>query len=753
MADVRRRLTRLARRLLPALAIFVLLAGALVLASDAAAGSTRFGRFYGAFLVLCALALVVLVVFIGQRIARLVGEVRRQAPGARLTRRMLLMLVALAVPPVLVVYGFALYFLNATIDNWFNVRLEQALGDALEIGRAYLDERLESAEQRSRTLAADLGGIADADLQGRIDAALDAGRITQLTVFGANRSVLATASSDPRFLAPAYPDAAVLLQVQNAGRYAATEPLGAAEELTQRIVLPLADGDPGPRRLLQALFPVPQAVQPLTTQVEKASFDFQRLKFLRDSLKLTFALVLTFVLLLSALFAVLTAFGVARRLTAPIGRLAAATRAVGEGRYDTPLPTAGDDELGFLTASFNQMQRELERADARTRAGAREAEGQRSYLRAVLERLSAGVLGLDRDGVLRTANHAAETILQVPWGGFVGQHLGAARAAHPALAPLVDPILKHIGEGLREWREEVVIEQDGERRVLTLRGAELSGAAGDDAGVVAVFDDLTVLNRAQREAAWAEVARRLAHEVKNPLTPIQLAAERLRRRFIGRLPPEETELLDRATHTIVNQVEALKALVNAFGDYARPPQIDARPVALHALIGEVLDLYENDQRIQLTRNFAPQDPALRADAGRLRQLLHNLLKNSLEAMTGERKPSIEVATRDVHDGGRPWVELSIADNGPGLPAGFDERWFEPYTTSKQRGTGLGLAVAKKIVEEHGGSIRAENRPGGGAQFTIRLPCEGDGRAEARAERSEGKAEAGPGPGEGRFEKA
>jgi nitrogen fixation/metabolism regulation signal transduction histidine kinase len=288
-----------------------------------------------------------------------------------------------------------------------------------------------------------------------------------------------------------------------------------------------------------------------------------------------------------------------------------------------------------------------------------------------------------------------------------------------------------VREGAREWREEVVVDNGGERRVLMLRGTELGGA-GEDAGFVAVFDDLTQLDRAQRDAAWAEVARRLAHEVKNPLTPIQLAAERLRRRFIGRLPPDETELLDRATHTIVSQVEALKAMVNAFGDYSRPPQIDARPLSLHALIGEVLDLYENDQRIQLTRRFAPGDPILRADAGRLRQLLHNLLKNSLEAIGDRCKPHIEVSTSDVAESGRHWIELAIADNGPGLPTGFGERWFEPYTTSKAKGTGLGLAVAKKIAEEHGGSIRADNRPGGGAVFTLRLPRESGDSGMAKA---------------------
>ena len=296
------------------------------------------------------------------------------------------------------------------------------------------------------------------------------------------------------------------------------------------------------------------------------------------------------------------------------------------------------------------------------------------------------------------------------------------RQQYPSLAALIDPILKHVREGVREWREEVVIE-NGERIVLTLRGAELAQMPGSQSGVVVVIDDLTLLNRAQRDAAWAEVARRLAHEVKNPLTPIQLAAERLRRRFIGRLQPEETEVLDRATHTIISQVEALKAMVNSFGDYARPPQIDARPLSLHSLLGEVLDLYENDQRIQLTRRFATANPIVRADAGRLRQLLHNLLKNSIEAIGDTRKPHIEVGTSDIVENAQKWIELTIADNGPGLPEDFDERWYEPYTTSKAKGTGLGLAIAKKIAEEHGGSIRAENRPGGGAIFTLRLPRE------------------------------
>ncbi len=716
----RARLTYLARRTLPGLAAIALLVAVLLLGNDAAGGSDRLSGWYPWVLTASVLALIALLVAIAQRLLRLRRELRDNVPGARLTRRVLVMLIFLALPPVLVVYGFALNFLDATIDSWFNVRMEAAMDDSLEIGRVYLSERLRAASDECSALAATLASTPNDALQAQLDAFIDSHGAIQITVFDANQSVAATTSSDPAFLSPVFPDSTMLLQVQSSGRYAAAEPIGS--RLLLHVVLRMPDTAASGARLLQALYPVPTSIQPLTSGVEQASFDFQRLKFLRGSLKLTFTIVLTFVLLLSVLFALLAAFGTARRLTAPIGRLAAATKAVGAGRYDTPLPIRRDDELGFLLASFDQMQRELDLASSRVRHSAEETENQRAYLKALLERLSAGVLGLDRNGVLRTANQAAETILDAPLTRFLGQHLSVVRQQYPALAALIDPVLKHVREGVREWREEVVIERS-ERIVLTLRGAELAQMPGTEAGVVVVIDDLTLLNRAQRDAAWAEVARRLAHEVKNPLTPIQLAAERLRRRFIGRLQPEEAEVLDRATHTIITQVEALKGLVNSFGDYARPPQIDARPLSLHALLGEVVDLYENDQRIQLTRRFAAADPVVRADAGRLRQLLHNLLKNSIEAIGDSRKPHIEVATCDIVDNAQNWTELSVADNGPGLPEGFDERWYEPYTTSKSKGTGLGLAVAKKIAEEHGGSIRAENRAGGGAIFTLRLPRE------------------------------
>ena len=704
------------RRALPALAVLALLLASLKLAEDAAGGG-GVGLYYRWILGAAAAALALLALAIAQRLWRLRVDMQRGAPGARLGRRLLVMLVLLAVPPVVVVYGFALRFLDATVDNWFNVKLEQALDNALEIGRIVIDERLRVAEQSSVGIAARLQGLTAGELQGVLDNEIDALGATQLTVFGDDGRVISTASSDPRYLDPPLPDATMQMRIAGNGRYAAAEPIG--ELLMLRVAVPVNGEVPGSKRLLQGLFPLPTRLQTLTRGIENASFDFQRLKFLRGSLKLTFALILTFALLLSALLVTLAAFGVARRLVAPLGRLIAATRAVGAGRYDTPLPIASNDEVGFLVNSFAQMTREIEFASARAQKSAQETERQREWLVALLERLSAGVLGFDQSGRLRIANRAAEGILGVSAASYLGRPLADLEREHPQLTTFTEPLARHLLGGLREWREELVVDTADGRRVLMLRGTALP----DEAGYVAVFDDLTVLNRAQRDAAWGEVARRLAHEVRNPLTPIQLAAERLRRRFLGRLSAEEGELIDRATHTIVSQVEALKTMVNAFGDYARPQPAALRPIALNALLDDVLDLYENDQRIGLSRDLAEGEPLVRADAVRLRQALHNLIKNALEAIGDVRKPQILVSTRIVRDDDQDWVELAVADNGPGLPGGFGDRWFEPYTTSKNKGTGLGLAVVKKIAEEHGGNIRAENRAQGGAVFTLRLPID------------------------------
>jgi nitrogen fixation/metabolism regulation signal transduction histidine kinase len=314
------------------------------------------------------------------------------------------------------------------------------------------------------------------------------------------------------------------------------------------------------------------------------------------------------------------------------------------------------------------------------------------------------------------------------------------------LEQLVDVAQVHLKAGKTEWREQIVLRGEVGRRVLTCACTTLPGDEDHAAGFVVVFDDITALLQAQRDAAWGEVARRLAHEIKNPLTPIQLSAERMRRKYLHTLPPKEAEVLDRATHTIVQQVEAMKDMVNAFSDYARAPDIDLRLIDMEKLVHEVVDLYRTQEsEIRIVLKTDADLPEVEADAGRMRQILHNLLRNSTEALEHQKDGRIEVAVSVAEVHGVQVLQLVVADNGPGFQSDSLNQIFDPYVTTKPKGTGLGLAIVKKLVEEHVGTIAAENRDMGGALIRIQLPINEaarsqmvaklPGRSEKRRERA------------------
>lgn len=691
--------------------VAALYAVAIVLAHDVVSARPLLGRWYAWLIALALLALIALVAVISRSLWRVEQRARQGAAGARLTRRLVWRFALLALPPALVVYAFALNFLLLTVDTWFNVRLGTALDDALKLGRLYVDQRLDHAAVETARLRTTLAGTPDAGLQQALDAALDGMDALQLAALSPQGRVLALASADPAWLTAPPPDATTLTQLRSEGRYAAAEPLNG--RLVLRVLVPLSAG-PGNDDLLQALYALPPDMARLSQSVEGARFDFERLKFLRGALKLSFVVVLSFVVLLSILAALLAAVAMARRLLAPIGQLAAATQRLAAGHYDVALQRQHDDELGSLIDSFTGMTHALREArDAAARSAA-ETEHQRAYLDGVLARLSSGVIGIDGDDTLRIVNRAAGDILATDLAAHTGESLAALEREQPLLAPLTTVLRRHLHEGQREWRAEVRLAREPVPQILMLRGA----AAGIGGGMVVLFDDATALNRAQRDVAWAEVAQRLAHEVKNPLTPIQLSAERLRHRLGGKLDAADTDILVRATGTIVAQVEALKKLVDGFRDYARTPRLAAEPLALDALVREVLDLYEGDARVRMTAALAAPAARVDADAGKLRQLLHNLIVNAIEA-AGQHRP-VEITVATGSDGNA--AQLTVADDGPGLPPDFDAGWFEPYVSTKPHGTGLGLAVVKKIVEEHGGKVSGANRDGGGAIFTVTLPC-------------------------------
>ncbi|MDX2456618.1 MAG: ATP-binding protein, partial [Gammaproteobacteria bacterium] len=419
-------------------------------------------------------------------------------------------------------------------------------------------------------------------------------------------------------------------------------------------------------------------------------------------------------------------FHSARRLVAPIRDLAEATHAVADGDYSKRLAVASEDELGFLVRSFNDMTRRLAKSREEAYQGRRQIEDQRAYLEAVLANLSSGVISMSADAVLRAINRTAQQSLDIDIKRYLGKELSDLAADYVFLKPFVDVVMRHRRQGDKSWQEEVTLSGSNGRQVLMCRGTVLDGTDRRSDGLVLVFDDVTTLIQAQRDAAWGEVARRLAHEIKNPLTPIQLSAERLRRRYLERMDADEAAVLDRATRTIVNQVDAMKKMVNAFSEYARIPQVSLKPMELNQLVREVLDLYRSSKlNVRILEHLTSGNTRIDGDSGQLRQLLHNLLKNALEAVKDVPDARIIVATRIVGEDEIHQVELCIDDNGPGIEPGVLENIFEPYVSTKPRGSGLGMAIVKKIVEEHGGTISAGSSEAGGAQIRIHLLLSGD----------------------------
>jgi nitrogen fixation/metabolism regulation signal transduction histidine kinase len=705
----------------PMLALFLLLLVSLSYMSDATHNSERFGQMYTWLLLVNALGLVLLTSLIGANLFWLVRQQRKKAAGAQLTTRLVIMFVVLAVAPVSVVYYFSLQFLQRGIDSWFDVRVEQALEDSLDLSRSALDVRLRDVLSLTERVAEELAEVPVAVVPLSLyDLRVRSGAV-ELTLLGKHGRIVGSSSADPTAIVPDQPSEEILMSLRAGSPYVGLDIIG-DKGLHVRAVVPVVSSKSGGEQyVLQALYSVSERLDNLATSVQTAFARYKELSYLRTPLKYSYSLTLSLVLGLSLLSAVWGAFYSARRLVAPVRDLAEGTRAVADGDYSRQLPVASEDELGFLVRSFNDMTRRLEKAREQTRRSQRQIERQRAYLEAVLANLSSGVMSIDADNVLRTVNAAATKILGVDIYQYLDADLEAIAVDNAFLSPFLDVMRARVSEHQDAWQEEVIIFGNDGRKILMCRGATLQGADTRAGGQVIVFDDVTALIQAQRDAAWGEVARRLAHEIRNPLTPIQLSAERLRRKYLGTMARQDAEVLDRATRTIVNQVEAMKHMVNDFSEYARGPRVQLESVHLNQLIQEVLDLYRDSvPDMLIVERLDRSEPVIEGDPGRLRQLLHNLIKNAQEAARGRTGAVLYVSTREVGDGKVHYVELCFEDNGPGFQDGMLERLFEPYVSTKQKGTGLGLAIVKKIVEEHGGVIIAENAERGGARISIRF---------------------------------
>ena len=676
-----------------------------------ASGSTsRLADYYWLIFSLNGLLLLGLFWLIGRQILTLWREVRQRVFGAKLTLRMVSMFAVVAVFPGLLLFTVSVLFLNKSIESWFNVRVEAALDRGLNLGRNALEYLLDDLARKGNYVAQDISSTLPGTYVPRLEQLRDQLGVQEIALFDQHGTLIAFAGGAEAHGLPSTPSSAVLARLAQRLDYKAIEPLPGHTGLMLRVAVPFRPmGWSTAWQGVLLLQPVPTQLAADADLVEETRAEYRQLALSRDGLKQFYSLTLTLTLLLALLSAIALGVFLSRRLSAPLSALAAGTRAVAQGDFTRQHPIYRRDELGMLTVMFNRMTKQLSDARATADASRAEIEANKAYLESILVNLTSGVLAFDADLRLSTSNHSAARILEVSFEALSDFPLTEWLIYQPALEPLIRTIYVHTDEPVgQDWQAQLDYR---EQKNLLLRGTRLP----DERGFVLVFDDVTDLVRAQRDAAWGEAAKRLAHEIRNPLTPIQLSAERLAMKLSHKLEGNDAEFLQRATETIVKQVTAMKGMVDAFRDYARAPRTNLAPVELNQVVREVLILYESNTT--LYSNLCEGVVPILGDAALLRQVLHNLLLNAQDAVQNSTNPVISICTLiEKHN-----AVIVVQDNGFGFAPDILARACEPYVTTKATGTGLGLAVVKKIIEEHHGHVVVSNSEPHGAQIRLVLP--------------------------------
>jgi nitrogen fixation/metabolism regulation signal transduction histidine kinase len=782
----------------------------LFLLASATGNSSRLEEQYGVLLGLNGVVALALFAWVATLAVRLLARLKRREFGARLTGRFALAFALVGVVPGVLIYLLSVQFLSRSIESWFNVRVDTALEAGLSLGRAALDSQLQELNTRARAIALTLDDPSDSNVALTLTRLREQTGVQEAMVFTSGSRIIAfsTAAAYGALL-PEPPPQSVTRQLRIARSYSAAE----ADSVTQagvidtnptanllrlRVIVPLAQsstlagGFSAEARYLQLIQPVPEQIAFNANEVQNGYRDYQQLTLSRLGLRNLYGITLTLALLLSVFAAIGAAFFLSRRLVRPMLLLAEGTQAVGVGDY-RPIPEpATRDEVSQLTRSFNAMTRQLEDARNMVESNRLQLERSNAYLESILSNLSSGVLVFDENFRVATINRGAQQILRVDMRGVIGLPLESVAGLRPFADAIHNAFAQHEAaqSGRSYWQQQFEIERlaedsggedcaprlldelraggTAEDHPITLlaRGSHLAPGQGPG-GYVVVFDDITEVISANRAMAWGEVARRLAHEIKNPLTPIQLSAERLAMKLADKLGPTDAAMLQRATGTIINQVGSMLRMVDDFREYARTPPAVLHQLDLNELIAEVLTLYgwdpdegmlrQGPRSVQLSVELGEPLPRVLGDATQLRQVIHNLLANAHDAIDdklreqaklaaeaadaaqsaelpttdGSAAPVVDVENRvgvstrlittRLPDGTEhAAVRLTVTDTGSGFSQRILRRAFEPYVTTKARGTGLGLAIVKKIVDEHGGRIDLTNRSGGGAMVSILL---------------------------------
>jgi two-component system nitrogen regulation sensor histidine kinase NtrY len=725
--------------LLGIVVLIAALAGLLALASR---GSTMAPDFLAEF-VLYALSvtnltmLAALVFVLARNIVKLIVEQRRALPFARFRAKLVAVLLGMTLIPAVLVLAVGSELIRTSVDRWFNAPMDKMLSSASDIAGDYYDERERLVASQARRFARALGAfdLASTDPSSVRDLVVPDVQQERIDLVEVYR--LGSRPGEPPRVVPVVDVAAPTLPREysraSADRLAQRTAVGTTEPVVEqlpgggeliRVALPIRSSPNGPVRgvVIASEYLTDQFVARARAMTE-AYEDYRQLEVLKQPLAgvyLSFFLMLTLMILVGATWMGLY---LAKRITRPVHVLAAAANEIGAGHLDYRVEVDTGDEFGSLIDAFNRMagdlaasRRRLERSAVELERKHEEVEGRRRYVETILERIATGVVSIDLAGRIRTWNSAATRLLGID--SRVAGLRASTVFASAELKPLAALIDEAAGASEEIRPQEVSITRDGRELHLVVMTTPLRRSDGQMDGVVIVFDDVSPLIRAQKVAAWREVARRLAHEIKNPLTPIQLSAERMRRHFLD--APEGTRsLVDECTTTIVGEVESLKGLVDEFSQFARMPAPRAVPTNLHELLDDALSLYRGlFTNIEIRRHFAPPLPKVSVDPEQMRRVIINLVDNAIEAMN--RRGTIDVETQ--HDAANNLVRIVVADDGPGIPAAERDKLFLPYYSTKQRGSGLGLAIVRRIVAEHGGNIDVTDNTPRGTRFAIELPA-------------------------------
>ncbi|TAJ80948.1 MAG: HAMP domain-containing protein [Gallionellaceae bacterium] len=686
----------------------------LYLLSSASANTALFSHHYSSLLVLTGVLALGLSALVGYQLWQLRIKLKERVFGAKLMLRLTLFFSLIAILPGLLMYAVSVQFLGKSIESWFDIRVEKALEGGLNLGRNSLETGLKELGKKGRLLSLILAEQAPERYGATLARLVDKSEAQEAAIFTLDGKLLASVTRNNK--APqSVPDQQMLRETIQQGIYSLVDALP-DNHLILRVLVPISGIDPaGERRILQFIQPVSQQFSADAETVQAVYRDYQELTLSRLGLKRLYGITLTLSLLIVLLSAVSAAFFLSGRLSSPLAALAEGTRAVAQGNFSGNYPVQSRDELGALTGLFNQMTAQLADAKKLSEQQQSQVENAKGYLESILTHLSSGVIVVDEQFKLRLVNTSAEQILGTPLRSMSGKALSEIASEHVLLRSFADAVEAAAAESAgNEWRRQIERLSKNGDQMLLLRGTHLTTAV--DSGYVIVFDDITHLLQAERQAAWGEVARRLAHEIKNPLTPIQLSAERMQHKLNDKLDEHDAQLLQRATQTIVSQVGAMKNMVADFADYARAPAPKLALLDMHQLLNEVMGLYEaNSSPIAL--ELGASHTWLNGDATRLRQVVHNLLHNAHDALQHAEHPQIVLSTTSTPSE----FQLTVCDNGSGIQEHVLARIFEPYMTTKTKGTGLGLPIVKKIVEEHGGKIVIENKPSGGTQVKVSLP--------------------------------